>query len=68
MYIKDRCNNKEIYEKTLEKIAKNISEMDFSDLPDDDFTEGCYLLATDLYGASVDEANIIVDIIINKYL
>lgn len=68
MSIKDRCNNEEIYQKTLNKIAKDISEMDFSDLPDDDFDEGCYLLATDLYDASIEEADKIVDIIMKKYL
>lgn len=68
MNIKERCNNQEIYEKTLDKIAKDISEMDFSDLPDDSFMEGCRLLAEDLYGADEEEQNLITKIINEKYL
>lgn len=68
MNIKSRCSTQEIYEKTLDEIAEKISDMDFSDLPDDDFLEGCYLVAKDLYDADEEEADLITNIIDTKYL
>lgn len=66
--LKDRCSNEEIYEKTLDKIAKDICSMDFSEVPVDDTDEACYNLAKDLYHADDNEAYKIVDIIMEKYV
>ena len=68
MNIRERCSDEKIYKKTLDKIAKDISELDFSDVPDDDYFEACCLVGEDLYGASWDEAYEIAEIIQEKYL
>ena len=68
MNIKDRCNNEEIYEKTLDKIARDIVDYDFDGVDPDDTDEACYNLARDLYDASAEEADEIVDIIMRKYV
>ena len=68
MNIKSRCNNKNIYEKTLDKIAHDITEYDFSDVQADNTKEACYNLAKDLYNADDEEADKIIEIIIEKYI
>ena len=68
MSLKERCNNEEIYEKTLDKIARDIVDYDFSGVDPDDTDEACYNLAVDLYDASEDEADKIVRIIMDKYV
>ena len=56
------------YEDVLDTVAKRIVEYDFSDVPDDDTSEACYLLAKDLYHADDEEADKIVKIIMKKYV
>ena len=68
MNLKERCPNEENYEKLLDKIARDITEYDFSDVPADNTDEACYNLAKDLYNASQEEADKIVDIIMKKYV
>lgn len=52
----------------LDKIAKEIVEYDFSEVPYDETDEACYNLATDLYNCNNEQANEIVSIIMNKYI
>lgn len=54
--------------KELDAIAEKISHLDFRGVDPDDTDEACYNLARDLYDASDDEANEIVDIIMDKYV
>lgn len=68
MNLKDRCPDEKEYEKLLDKIAKDITEYDFSDVPVDDTDEACYNLARDLYHADDEEADKIVKIIMRKYV
>lgn len=68
MNLKERCQTKENYEKLLDKIAKDIATMDFSEVPVDDTYESCCSLAENLYGADMQEAYEIADIIEEKYI
>lgn len=52
----------------LDKIAKDISTLDFTGVDPDQTDEACYNLAQDLYHATDKEANQIVDIIMQKYI
>lgn len=52
----------------LDKIAKEISYLDFRGVDPDNTDEACYNLARDLYDASDDEAEQIVKIIMDKYV
>lgn len=52
----------------LDKIAQEISELDFSEVHPDNTAEACRLLAQDLYGANDLQADKIVKIIMNKYV
>lgn len=52
----------------LDKIAQEISYLDFRGVDPDDTDEACYNLAKDLYDATDDEANEIVEIIMDKYV
>lgn len=51
----------------LEKIAKEIHELDFSDVPDDKFNEGCYLVARNVFDLSEEEADEVVEIIQKEF-
>lgn len=51
-----------------DKIAEEISHLDFSDVPCDNTDEAIFSLAQDLYGANEGEANEIVDIVMRKYI
>lgn len=68
MNLKDRCPDEKEYEKLLDKLAKDITEYDFSDVPADGTSEACYNLAKDLYHADDEEATKIVKIIMDKYV
>ncbi len=57
-----------VYNDVLDTIAKSITEYDFSDVPVDNTSEACYNLARDLYHVSDEEADKIVDIIMDKYV
>lgn len=52
----------------LNNIAKEISYMDFSDVPADNTDEAIFNLATDLYDLNENEANKIINIIMKKYI
>lgn len=52
----------------LDKVAKEISFLDFRGVDPDDTDEACYNLAKDLYDATDDEADEIVEIIMDKYV
>lgn len=52
----------------LDEIAEEISKLDFSEVDPDDTDEACFLLAIDLYQATEEEADEIVDIIMEKYI
>lgn len=54
--------------KELDAIAEKISYLDFRGVDPDNTDEACYNLARDLYDASDDEANEIVEIIMDKYV
>ena len=51
-----------------DKIAEEISNLDFTDVPCDNTDEAIFELAQDLYGANEEEANDIMDIVMNKYI
>lgn len=52
----------------LDKIAKEISFLDFSEVNVDDTDEAIINLAIDLYGASLEQAEEICNIVMNKYI
>lgn len=52
----------------LDKIAREIVEYDFTGVDIDDTSEACYNLARDLYNATEEEADEIVNIIMDKYV
>lgn len=67
MNIEERCQNDKIYLKTLDEIAKRISDLE--DMPNDcNFYKTCVMVAQDLYGATIEEGIKIADIIQEKYL
>lgn len=51
-----------------DKVAEEISHLDFSDVPCDNTDEAIFELAQDLYGANEEEANEIMDIVMKKYI
>lgn len=51
-----------------DRIAEEISHLDFSDVPCDNTDEAIFELAQDLYGANEEEANEIMDIVMKKYI
>lgn len=53
---------------SLDEIAREIVDYDFTGVDPDDTDEACYNLAIDLYHVSEEEANEIVDIIMRKYV
>lgn len=52
----------------LDEIAREIVDYDFTGVDPDDTDEACYNLARDLYNASEEEADEIVEIIMEKYV
>ena len=53
---------------TLDEIAREIVDYDFTGVDPDNTSEACYNLARDLYDASEEEADKIVEIIMDKYV
>lgn len=52
----------------LNQIAREIVDYDFTGVDVDDTSEACFNLATDLYNCSEEEANIVVEIIMDEYV
>lgn len=52
----------------LDRIAEEISHLDFSEVDPDDTDEAIYLLAKDIYEATDKQADQIMNICMDKYI
>lgn len=52
----------------LDNIAKEISQLDFSEVQNDNTDEAIILLAQDLYNLSDEESEKVLNIIMKKYI